>query len=103
MKKQKKCCTTLAEAKKGADNVGELSRVNRIRGQVEGISRMIQEQAYCPDIITQIQAVRSALGSLQAAVLKSHLQHCVKKGLKTADEKQSEQLLEELLAVFKHF
>ena len=103
MKKQKKCCVTQKDAKKGADNIGELSRVNRIRGQVEGIGRMIQEQAYCPDIIVQIQAVRSALGSLQAAVLTSHLQDCVKKGLQKADERKSEQLLEELLAVFKHF
>lgn len=103
MKMQKDCCVTEKGAKKGTDNSAELSRVNRIRGQVEGIGRMIQEQAYCPDIITQIQAVRSALGSLQAAVLTSHLQDCVKKGLKKGDEKQSEQLLEELLSIFKRY
>ena len=93
----------LAEAKKGADNVAELSRVNRIRGQVEGISRMIQDQAYCPEIIAQIQAARSALGSLQAAVLTSHLENCVKKGLNRADEKQSDELLGELVAIFKNY
>ena len=99
MKKQKNCCDT---AQIGADNSAELSRVNRIRGQVEGIGRMIQNRAYCPDIITQIQAVRSALGSLQAAVLASHLKECVQTGLKKGDTKESDKLLEELLSIFKH-
>ncbi len=103
MKKQKNCCVTEKGAKKGTDNSAELSRVNRIRGQVEGIGRMIQQQSYCPDIITQIQAARSALGSLQAAVLASHLNHCVRKGLTKGSEKESEQLLEELLSIFKRY
>ncbi len=101
LKAEKTCCVTPVNKKLGADNRAELARVNRIRGQIEGIARMIDEKAYCPDIITQIQAARSALGSLQAAVLASHLKHCVKSGLKKSTGKDSDELLEELLAIFK--
>ena len=100
MSKTKDCCT-VAREKHGADSRAELARVNRIRGQVDGIARMLEERVYCPDIITQIQAVRSALGSLQAAVLASHLQDCVKTRLKKGDEKDSAELLEELVSIFK--
>ena len=102
MKRDKNCCVT-KDKKSGTDNRAELLRVNRIRGQLEGIGRMIEEKAYCPDIITQIQAVRSALGSLQATVLTAHLQDCVRKGLKKGDEQASEELLEELLSIFKRY
>lgn len=101
MKKANNCCDSAPDAKRGSDNRSELARVNRIRGQVEGIGRMIEQRAYCPDIITQIQAARSALGALQAAVLSSHLRDCVKKGFQEGNEQDSEQLLEELLAIFK--
>ena len=99
-KSERACCQTGA-TKLGADNSAELARVNRIRGQVEGISRMISEKAYCPDIITQIQAVRSALGSLQGAVLSSHLNHCVRGGLR-GGARETDRLLDELLQIFKH-
>ena len=101
----KKCCSGLAEPspkKKGTDHRGEILRVNRIKGQVEGIGRMIDEKAYCPNIITQIQAVRSALASLQAAVLKGHLEHCVKDGLKKGETKDADELINELIGIFKH-
>jgi DNA-binding FrmR family transcriptional regulator len=87
--------------KKGADHKAHLSRVNRIKGQVEGIGRMIEERAYCPNIITQIQAVRSALGSLQGIILADHLKACVKDGLRKSDDRESERLITELIAIFQ--
>ena len=57
-----------------------LKRLRRIEGQVRGLQKMIEEDRYCPDIITQIQAVRSSLASLQAVLLQGHLEHCVKSG-----------------------
>ncbi|HVK03057.1 MAG TPA: metal-sensitive transcriptional regulator [Armatimonadaceae bacterium] len=53
------------------------SRVNRIAGQVGGIARMIEEDRYCVDILTQIAAVRSALDSLGVELLTDHLESCV--------------------------
>jgi DNA-binding FrmR family transcriptional regulator len=86
------------KTQRGADHGSELARINRITGQIEGIRRMIEERAYCPDIITQIQAARSALGSLQASILSGHLQHCVENGIKQGDARK---LLDELTDIFK--
>jgi len=96
---KKSCCD---EAKRGADHKSTLTRVNRIKGQVEGIARMIEARAYCPEIITQIQAVRSALGSLQAVLLSGHMSECVAQGIKKGTSADSEKLIEELLTIFKH-
>lgn len=60
------------------DHHSELPRVKRIRGQVEGVERMIAEGRYCIDILTQIKAARAALLSLENAILKAHLNGCVK-------------------------
>ena len=100
MKKNIDCCSAHT-TKTGADNKKELSRINRIKGQVEGIRRMIEGQAYCPDILTQIQAVRSALASLQASILANHLEHCVRDGLKKANSKEVDDLVSELVGLFK--
>ena len=53
------------------------SRINRIAGQVAGIQRMIEEERYCVDILTQIAATRSALGALGIEMLSRHLESCV--------------------------
>ena len=53
------------------------SRVNRIAGQVSGIQRMVEEDRYCVDILTQIAAVRSALDSLGVELLAEHMESCV--------------------------
>jgi CsoR family transcriptional regulator, copper-sensing transcriptional repressor len=101
----KECCSNAVEGralKTGTDHKKELARVNRIKGQVEGIGRMIEKRAYCPHIITQIQAVRSALASLQAAVLKGHLEGCVKDGIRKGAYKEAEELINELSGIFKH-
>ena len=52
-------------------------RLKRIEGQVRGIARMIEEDRYCIDILTQIRAVRAALRSVEDEVLKDHVEHCV--------------------------
>jgi DNA-binding FrmR family transcriptional regulator len=53
------------------------SRINRVRGQVEGIGRMIDEDKYCVDILTQIAAARAALDTLGVELLTDHLEGCV--------------------------
>jgi len=101
MKKTKTCCAP-AKEKEGADNRGQVSRVNRIRGQIDGIGRLIDEKAYCPNILTQIQAARSALASLQAAILANHLEHCVRDGLRKNSEGDVDNLVAELVSIFKN-
>lgn len=62
-----------------------LNRLNRIEGQVRGITRMVEDDRYCVDILTQLQAVRAALSRVETEVLKDHLDHCVM-GAMTGDD-----------------
>ena len=55
----------------------EIPRLNRAIGQLEGIKKMIEEQRYCPDIIVQLKAVRSAIKHVESNILKTHLEECV--------------------------
>lgn len=61
------------------------NRINRIEGQVRGIGRMIEEDRYCIDVLTQINAIQSALGSLSIQLLESHLAGCVKGAVEAGD------------------
>ena len=56
---------------------GLLNRLNRIEGQVRGITRMVEDSRYCIDVLTQIQAVRAALARVETEMLKTHLHHCI--------------------------
>ncbi|RFB78585.1 metal-sensitive transcriptional regulator [Methylovirgula sp. 4M-Z18] len=60
-------------------------RLNRIEGQVRGISRMVEKDRYCIDIMTQIAAVRAALKRVESEVLKDHLSHCVAQAMTSDD------------------
>lgn len=62
-----------------------VNRLNRIEGQVRGITRMVEDDRYCVDILIQIQAVRAALTRVESEVLKDHLDHCVM-GAMTGDD-----------------
>lgn len=62
-----------------------LNRLSRIEGQVRGISRMIEDDRYCVDLLTQLQAVRAALYRVETEVLRDHLDHCVM-GAMTGDD-----------------
>ena len=62
-----------------------IHRLNRIEGQVRGISRMVAEGRYCIDILTQIQAVRAALGRVETAMLQDHLGKCVEGAIVAGD------------------
>lgn len=54
-----------------------LNRLSRIEGQVRGLSRMVEEDRYCIDVLTQLQAVRAALSRVESQILKDHMDHCV--------------------------
>lgn len=68
-------------------------RLNRIEGQVRGINRMIENDTYCDDIITQLSATQSALNSVAAILLDGHLKGCVKSRLADGDESVLDELV----------
>ena len=77
------------------------ARLSRIEGQVRAVGRMIDNGEYCIDIITQIQAARSALQSVSKIILEKHLKHCVVGALEQHDEAGIDEKLEEIMTVIK--
>lgn len=83
------------------DHSGELRRLSRIKGQVEGIERMIHEHRYCPDIVHQIKAVRSALKGLEVSIIEGHMKHCVKAAVASRNNEVIQEKMEEILMLLK--
>ncbi len=75
----------------------QLPGLNRIEGQVKGIKRMIEERRYCVDILTQMKAVKAAMHKVELAVLKKHMQHCLKNAVAAKDEVEIQQKIDELM------
>ncbi|WP_067618102.1 metal-sensitive transcriptional regulator [Alicyclobacillus acidiphilus] len=76
-----------------------LARLKRIEGQVRGIQKMIEEDRYCVDIITQLAAVKSATNQVALNLLDSHAHHCVKEALATGND--ADQKIDELMDVVR--
>ncbi len=74
-------------------------RLNRIEGQVRGIARMVEEDRYCIDIVTQITAVRAALRRVQDEVLRDHVAHCVEHAIMSGDKADQRRKIAELMDV----
>nr|WP_243879523.1 metal-sensitive transcriptional regulator [Staphylococcus xylosus] len=74
------------------------SRLNRIEGQVRAINRMVDEDVYCDDVLTQIRATRSALNSVATKLLDHHMKSCI---MDKVGKGQQEEAMEELLVTFQ--
>ena len=84
-----------------ADNRSILNRLRRIEGQVRGLQRMVDEDAYCIDILTQVAAAQTALEHVAVEVLDSHVRHCVADAVKGGDDGEAK--LDELMAAVRRF
>jgi len=80
-----------------------VKRLHRIEGQVRGIERMVGDERYCIDILTQISAVNTALESLALEILDDHVTHCVAGALASGNEAEAEAKTTELLAAVRRF
>ena len=80
-----------------------IKRLHRIEGQVRGIERMVEDDRYCIDIITQISAVNTALESLAFKILDDHVKHCVAGALASGDEHEAAAKSSELLEAVHRF
>ena len=81
----------------------QIVRLNRIEGQIRGISKMIQEGRYCVDILTQIRSASSALASVQKNIFKGHLESCVRDSLTGDDPRDREAKINEMLEILSKF
>jgi DNA-binding FrmR family transcriptional regulator len=86
-----------------ADKHGLAKRLHRIEGQVRGVEKMIEEDRYCIDVLTQIAAVKTALDSVALRLLDGHVKHCVADALASGDEAEAGAKTAELLEALQRF
>jgi DNA-binding FrmR family transcriptional regulator len=77
-----------------------LKRLGRIEGQVRGLARMLEEDRYCIDIVTQISAVRAALRKVEEELLRDHVGHCVEHAITSGNKTEQRKKIAELMDVF---
>ena len=92
------CCSK--KTKRGAEEKKRiLHRLNRIGGQIAGIGRMIENDAYCNDVLIQLSAVKNSVKSLSSYILENHLYTCISRDLENGDLDS----IDELISLFKRF
>ncbi|MGA7193406.1 MAG: metal-sensitive transcriptional regulator [Anaerolineales bacterium] len=82
------------------NDVTSLRRLKTIEGHLRGVIRMVEEDAYCIDVIRQIQAVEAALNKVSSQILENHLNSCVITAVQGNDKKERERVLKEINDVF---
>ncbi len=78
----------------------KVNRLNRIAGQVTGVARMVAEDRYCMDILTQVQAIKAALARAEAEILRDHAATCVRDAIEAGDAQATQTKLDELVDLF---
>jgi len=78
-----------------------LNRLNRVEGQVRGIARMVDEDRYCIDIMTQLQAVRAALTKVETELMREHIDHCVASAVASGDPEEQRLKADELITLLQ--
>lgn len=84
-------------------HTADMPRLNRISGQVTGVKKMIEEKRHCPEILTQLRAIRSAVKGLEASILERHLGHCITESLSGGNTDDIKKKVEELKELFKKY
>src|SRR5262245_12473615 len=79
-----------------------LTRLRRIEGQVRGLQKMIEEDRYCADVLTQVSSVHEALRSVSRELMRNHLKHCAAAAIRAGDEKADEMYDELVELMHKH-
>jgi DNA-binding FrmR family transcriptional regulator len=82
---------------------GLLVRLRRVEGQVRGVQKMVEEERYCPDVLTQMSAIHESLRAVERILMKNHLQHCATEALRSEDPRKAQRTYDELTELFyKH-
>jgi len=89
----------MAKTGKASIKASTVQRLNRIEGQVRGLARMVEDERYCIDIVTQIGAVRAALRRVEEEILRDHVSHCVAHAIASGDKADQRRKVAELMDV----
>ncbi len=95
------CCCERRRVRDDNERRDLMNRLKRIEGQVRGLQRMLEEDAYCPEILTQASAVNSALNSFSRVLLTSHLRTCVSEDIRAGREDTVDELMTVLQKLMK--
>ena len=90
------CCQTKTKARSDDDKKALLNRLSRVEGQVRGLKRMVEENAYCPDILVQASAAIAALKAFNKVLLQEHLHSCVVNDIRAGKDGVVDELAETL-------
>lgn len=98
---EKCCCSARSKERTPKEYKDLMNRLNRIEGQVRGVKGMIENDAYCPDILIQVSAISSALNSFSKVLLANHINSCVVEDLVAGKEGTTEELVTLLQKLMK--
>lgn len=101
MSEQKNCCCHKKKERPEKEYKDLINRLNRIEGQIRGIKGMVEKDAYCPDIITQVAAANAALNSFNKVLLANHIKTCVTDDIKSGKEETVDELVTMLQKLMK--
>lgn len=93
------CCNKKIRSEKEIKDM--MNRLSRIEGQVRGVKKMVEEDRYCVDIITQVAAINAALNSFNKVLLDNHIRSCVADDIKNGSDEKMEELLMTLKKIMK--
>lgn len=101
MEEKKECCCHKKKERTEKEYKDLLNRLSRIEGQVRGIKRMVEEDAYCTDILIQVSAVNAALNSFNKVLLANHIRTCVAEDIRAGKEETIDELVATLQKLMK--
>lgn len=100
-KKQCSLCENKKKHREDKEYRDLITRLNRVEGQVRGVKKMVEEERYCVDILTQVSAITSALNSFNKVLLSAHIKTCVVNDIKEGSEEKVEELCQMLQKIMK--
>lgn len=98
---EKQCCCAKTKMRSEQEVKLLMNRLNRIEGQVRGIKKMVENSAYCPDILLQVSAITAALNAFNRELLSTHIRTCVAEGVKNGDDVKIDELVDTLQRLLK--
>lgn len=101
MSEEKECCLHKTKERSEKEYKDLIHRLNRIEGQIRGIKGMVEKDAYCTEILTQVAAVNAALNSFNKVLLSNHIKTCVTRDIKEGKEETVDELVATLQKLMK--
>ena len=95
------CCCNRKKERSEKEYKDLINRLSRIEGQIRGIKRMLDEDCYCPDIITQVEAANAALNSFNKVLLSNHIHTCVAEDIRNGKDEAIDELVDLLKKLMK--